>query len=99
VGRDCAIFHNASGQAVSSGTIAAVNKRYAPLQLLGIGWYIVVAVGLGVAGGVWLDGLAGASPLFTVIGILLGVTVALVGAFRMMISATAPERGSRSHDA
>ncbi|MFN8533124.1 MAG: AtpZ/AtpI family protein [Dehalococcoidia bacterium] len=71
-----------------------MDKRYAPLQLLGIGWYIVVAVGLGLGGGIWLDGVAGVSPLFTLLGILLGVTVALVGAFRMMIRATAPGDGS-----
>ncbi|GIW05433.1 MAG: hypothetical protein KatS3mg060_0238 [Dehalococcoidia bacterium] len=76
-----------------------MNKRYAPLQLLGIGWYIVVAVGLGVGGGIWLDGVAGTAPLFTLLGILLGVTVALVGAFRMMIGATAPRRGSPDHEA
>jgi F0F1-type ATP synthase assembly protein I len=69
-----------------------VDKRYAPLQLLGIGWYIVVAIGLGLAAGLWLDGYLGTSPLFTLIGILLGVTVALVGAFRMMVRATTPPK-------
>ncbi|MCS6801544.1 MAG: AtpZ/AtpI family protein [Dehalococcoidia bacterium] len=75
-----------------------MNKRYAPLQLLGIGWYIAVAVGLGIGGGIWLDGIAGTAPLFTLVGILLGVTVALVGAFRMMLQATAPRRDLADHD-
>jgi F0F1-type ATP synthase assembly protein I len=92
------IFTTVPGWRVGSDTIAPVNKRYAPLQLLGIGWYIAVAVGLGVAGGIWLDGVVGTAPLFTLVGILLGVTVALVGAFRMMLQATAPSRGSSDHD-
>ncbi len=92
------IFTTLQGWLAGSGTIAPVNKRYAPLQLLGIGWYIAVAVGLGVGGGIWLDGVAGTAPLFTLLGILLGVTVALVGAFRMMIRATSPRRGSSEHD-
>ncbi|GIW10468.1 MAG: hypothetical protein KatS3mg061_1525 [Dehalococcoidia bacterium] len=76
-----------------------VDKRFAPLQLLGIGWYIVVAIGLGLGGGIWLDGIVGTAPLFTLLGIGLGITVALVGAFRMMVQATAPseEPPGRKH--
>jgi hypothetical protein len=52
--------------------------------LLGIGWYFAVCVVLGVLGGRWLDGRFGTSPLFALIGTLLGLAAALYGGYRML---------------
>jgi ATP synthase protein I len=60
-------------------------KRWqASLQLLGIGWYIALCIVLGVLGGVWLDGKTGSKPLWTIIGLILGVVIAFTGAYRMV---------------
>jgi len=60
-------------------------KRWqAPLQLLGIGWFIALCIVMGVLGGIWLDGKTGAKPLWTILGLILGVVIAFTGAYRMI---------------
>lgn len=54
-------------------------------HLLGIGWFFGTAIVAGIVLGLWLDGLTGFEPLFTLLGVALGLTVALVGGFRMLI--------------
>lgn len=53
-------------------------------QLLGAGWFFATAVILGVVLGRWADGKTGLEPIFTLIGIFLGLAVAFVGGFRML---------------
>jgi len=61
-------------------------KRWqAPLQLLGIGWFIALCIVLGVLGGIWLDGKTSAKPLWTILGLILGVVIAFTGAYRMIV--------------
>lgn len=54
------------------------------LALTGIGWFIATAIFLGVLAGYWLDKGTGLSPVFTMVGMILGLAVALVGGFRML---------------
>jgi F0F1-type ATP synthase assembly protein I len=44
---------------------------------LGLGTAVAACVGLGVLLGVWLDGRVHSSPLFLVLGLLLGVCAAV----------------------
>lgn len=53
--------------------------------LLGIGWFFGVAILVGVVLGRWADSTTGLEPVFTVAGIVLGLLVALVGGFRMLM--------------
>ena len=54
------------------------------LRLLGIGWFVALSIsGLGYAG-YWLDGRLGLSPVLTLLGLGAGVTIALIGMFRML---------------
>ncbi|MEX2431185.1 MAG: AtpZ/AtpI family protein [Dehalococcoidia bacterium] len=53
------------------------------LQFTGIGWYIAASIVGGTLAGVWLDGRAGTSPLFLLLGLLLGVVMAFYGTYRM----------------
>jgi F0F1-type ATP synthase assembly protein I len=54
------------------------------LALTGIGWFFATAIILGVLAGYWLDKGTGLSPVFTMVGMILGLAVALVGGFRML---------------
>lgn len=54
-------------------------------QLLGAGWFFATAIILGVVLGRWADGATGLEPIFTLIGIFLGLGVALVGGIRMLL--------------
>jgi F0F1-type ATP synthase assembly protein I len=54
------------------------------LALTGIGWFFATAIILGVLAGYWLDQLTGLSPALTMVGMILGLAVALVGGFRML---------------
>jgi hypothetical protein len=56
------------------------------LQLLGIGWYVAICIGGGAFGGRWLDRQTDLSPVFTLLGLGLGIAVALVGMFRMLMA-------------
>ena len=52
-------------------------------QFTGLGWYAAAAILLPTLGGAWLDGRLGASPLFLLTGLLLGLAAAFYGAYRM----------------
>ncbi len=49
------------------------------LRVTGLGWYIAFCIVLGIVGGLWLDKKADTSPLFMLLGTLLGVVVAFYG--------------------
>ena len=53
-------------------------------RLLGVGWYVAICIVGGVWGGVWLDEKLGASPLFLLVGLMLGIGVAGAGMYRML---------------
>ena len=54
------------------------------VRLLGLGWYVAIAIILGVVGGLWLDDRIGTLPLFTLLGVLLGSVAAFYGLYRMV---------------
>jgi F0F1-type ATP synthase assembly protein I len=54
------------------------------LALTGIGWFFATAIFLGVLAGYWLDSITGLSPALTMVGMLLGLAVAMVGGLRML---------------
>ncbi|MCC7366512.1 MAG: AtpZ/AtpI family protein [Dehalococcoidia bacterium] len=54
-------------------------------SLLGAGWYFAACVILGVVVGRWADAKTGLEPTFTLLGIVLGLAVAFVGGYRMLL--------------
>lgn len=54
------------------------------LRLTGLGWYVALCIVIGVVGGVALDKVVGTIPLFTLLGTLLGTTVAFWGLYKMV---------------
>lgn len=55
------------------------------LRLTGLGWYVAICIVLGVVGGVGFDKLAGTSPLFTLLGTILGSIVAFWGLYKLIL--------------
>lgn len=55
------------------------------LRLIGVGWYIGISILLGILGGLWLDGKYGTKPLWVIVGLLLGIVVAIFGVYQMLI--------------
>ena len=54
------------------------------LSLFGMGFYIAIAIVLGIWGGNWLDEKFDTGPLLLIIGLILGIAVAVLGAYNMM---------------
>jgi F0F1-type ATP synthase assembly protein I len=54
------------------------------LSLLGMGFYIAIAIVLGIWGGNWLDEKFSTGPLWLIIGLILGIAVAVLGAYNML---------------
>lgn len=68
--------------------------RFSPaLGLLGIGWYFALCIALGIGGGVWLDSRLGISPLFSLLGLCLGLIAAFYGGYLMLMEALGGDRG------
>jgi hypothetical protein len=53
--------------------------------LLGIGWYFAFCILIGLLGGQWLDSTFRTSPILTLVGVGLGLVMALVGGFKMLV--------------
>lgn len=54
--------------------------------LTGIGWFFATCILLGVLIGLWVDSATGLEPVFTLAGIVVGLAVALVGGFRLLMN-------------
>jgi F0F1-type ATP synthase assembly protein I len=68
--------------------------RFSPaMRLLGIGWYVALCIALGMGGGVWLDRSLSTAPVFTLVGLFLGLGAAFVGGYRMLMEVLADARG------
>ena len=64
------------------------------LRLLGIGWYVALCIVGGIVGGRWLDGRLGVDPVFTLLGLAVGIAVAGLGTYRMLNAVLANARDS-----
>jgi F0F1-type ATP synthase assembly protein I len=69
-----------------------VNRLPPAARLIGIGWYFAVCIVGGVVGGVLLDRLAGTIPLFTLLGLGLGLISALYGGYHMLMDVLGTDR-------
>ena len=56
----------------------------AALSLSGIGFYIAGSIILGIVGGRWLDEKLNSKPLWLIIGLILGIIVAVYGTYSML---------------
>ena len=56
------------------------------LRLLGIGWFVAMCIGGGAVGGLLLDRQLDTSPILTLVGLCVGIAVAVVGMYRMLMA-------------
>lgn len=56
----------------------------AALRFTGLGFYIGLCIAGGIGLGVWLDGEYELSPLFTLLGLGIGLFMAFYGTYRML---------------
>ena len=56
------------------------------VRLLGIGWFVALCIVGGVIGGHLLDGVLGTGPALLLVGLGLGLAVAAVGMYRMLMA-------------
>ncbi len=54
------------------------------LRLTGLGWYVAACIVLGILGGAGLDKLVGTTPLFILLGTVLGSVAAFWGLYRLI---------------
>ncbi|MBM3948485.1 MAG: AtpZ/AtpI family protein [SAR202 cluster bacterium] len=65
------------------------------LRLLGIGWYVAICIAGGAFAGFGLDRWLDTGPWLTIVGVLLGVMVAVVGMYTMLLKLLESTRGDR----
>ena len=70
------------------------------LRLTGIGWYVAICIGGGTYGGYLLDRWLELTefPLFTLLGLGLGIAVAIVGMMRMIQSVLSVKSGADTEE-
>ena len=54
------------------------------MRLVGVGWFVAICIGGGGFGGLYLDRQLSAAPIFTLLGIGIGIAVAVIGMYRML---------------
>ena len=54
-------------------------------RLIGIGWYFAFCIVFGIVGGLLLDRLLDVKPVFTLLRLFLGLTLAFVGGYLLLL--------------
>ncbi len=62
-----------------------MNRRGGVWKLIGIGWFIALSLILPVFLGLWLDRKLNTGVIFTFVGLVVGLVLALVGVYRMLL--------------
>jgi len=61
-----------------------MRRWQAALRFIGVGWYVGLSILGGVLAGLWMDDRFNTRPLFVIIGLLLGMAVAVYGVYKML---------------
>ena len=59
------------------------------LRLVGIGWFVAMCIGGGAVGGLFLDRQLETGPILTLVGLCVGIAVAVLGMYRMLMAVLA----------
>ncbi len=61
-----------------------MSRWVAALRLTGVGFFIAACIVLGTFAGLWLDGKLDTQPLFMIVGLVVGLIVAVYGVYQML---------------
>jgi len=61
-----------------------MRRRVAALGAVGFGFFVAGSIVLGVVGGRWLDSKLNSEPVWTIVGLILGIVVAFYGVYTML---------------
>ena len=75
-----------------------MNRWLVALRLIGIGWYVALSIVLPAVGGLWLDTRLNIRPLFTLVGLGIGIVVAFYGVYRMLRQFQFVEKAQQARD-
>ena len=56
------------------------------MRLIGVGWFVAMCIGGGAFGGLFLDRQLNTGPLLTLVGMCVGIAIAVVGMYRMLMA-------------
>ena len=62
-----------------------MSRWVAAFRFIGVGWFIGIPILLGILAGLWLDNKYETKPLFVIIGLILGIVVAVYGVYQMLL--------------
>ncbi|NQT47943.1 MAG: AtpZ/AtpI family protein [Chloroflexi bacterium] len=75
-----------------------MDKWVLAARFIGIGWYIGACIVGGVLGGMWLDNKLETSIIFTLVGLFLGLGVAVLGTYHMISPLIKEQQGKDRED-
>ena len=61
-----------------------MSRWVAALRLTGVGFYIAACILLGTFVGLWLDGKLNTKPIFMIVGLFIGLVLAIYGVYQMI---------------
>ncbi len=62
-----------------------MRRWVAAMRLVGVGFFIVGSILLGVIAGRWLDTRLNSEPTWMIVGLILGLVIAFYGVYRMLL--------------
>lgn len=62
-----------------------MRQQWLGLTFLGIGWFLGGIILGGILGGAWLDKKYGTEPLFSILGLVLGLVLGGYGIYGMLV--------------
>lgn len=73
-----------------------MSRRVAALRLVGVGFFIGGSIVLGVVAGLWLDRKFNTEPVLVIVGLVLGIAVAFLGVYQMLLPLIGNKRNKES---
>ena len=69
-----------------------MSRWIAALRLTGVGFFIGVCVVSGILAGLWIDNKLGTEPVFILVGLVIGIAMAVYGVYRMLLPVISGKR-------